>query len=525
MKPTLRLALFSAALGLVGSAPFVLHAEDTKAEKRPPLKISVDSKPINRDAADRVSYAPIVKRMANSVAYVHSSKKVRAQDMSQFFNDPLLRRFFDAPDGETPLPPRGNNAPRRGGNGNGGSGNNERGGNGSGGGRNNRVPDQVQQGLGSGVVITPDGYILTNNHVIEGADDVKVTIGEATKKYDAKVVGRDSSADLAVLKIEATGLTPAVFGSSEQLQVGDVVLAIGNPFGVGQSVSRGIVSAVGRGVGIGVIEDFIQTDAAINPGNSGGALIDTQGRVVGINSAILSRSGGFAGVGFAIPIDLARTIAEQIVNTGHVERGFLGVWPQDLDEELTAQFGAEKGALISEINPDSPAEKAGLTAGDVITKIDGKEIRDGRHLLLVVSQIAPETKVIVEYLRDGKPASMTVALGRRPNENGEKTAEPTAKDEGVLNGVGVGDITKELRAQLDIPARIKGAVITQVDTDSPSAHQGLREGDIILELDRKPVSNASEAVKLSEEIKGPKVTVRIWRAGSASYLVVDESKK
>jgi len=498
-------------------------------DKRTPLKISVDTKPINRDAADRVSYAPIIKRTASSVVYVHSSKTVRAPDMSQFFNDPMFRRFFDVPGGggpgedETLTPdsrgrtprvmptptPKGNNRNR------GGTVPDSR----------NRNPERTQQGLGSGVVITADGYILTNNHVIEDADDVRVSIGESTKRYEARVVGRDSFTDLAVLKIDATGLSPAVFGDSEQLQVGDVVLAIGNPFGVGQSVSRGIVSALSRGVGIGPIEDFIQTDAAINPGNSGGALIDTEGRVVGINTAILSRSGGFAGVGFAIPINLVRNIAEQLVNKGRVDRAFLGVAPQDITDELTAQFGAEKGAIISEVTPDSPAEKAGLKAGDVITKVDQTEIRDSRHLLLTIGQISPESQATVEYLRDGKKGSVRATLARRPEQTVAGLDAPAdSKEVGVLNGVGVGELTPQLREQLQLPARIKGALISSIEPDSPSAKQGLREGDIIMELDRKAVSDAEEAVKLSEEIKGPKVLVLIWRNGRTRYLSIDESK-
>jgi serine protease Do len=497
-------------------------------DKRPPLKITVDTKPINRDAFDRVSYAPIIRRTASSVVYVHSSKRVRTQDLYPFLSDPRFRRFFDGlgipnpedenaqPDDRSnrgitpnrPTPPNNRNRPApsptpRG-----------------------RSGDQVQQGLGSGVVITADGYILTNNHVIEGADDVRVSIGESTKRYEAKVVGRDSFSDLAVLKIDATNLTPGVFGDSDQLQVGDVVLAIGNPFGVGQSVSRGIVSALSRGVGIGPIEDFIQTDAAINPGNSGGALIDTDGRVVGINTAILSRSGGFAGVGFAIPINLARNVAEQIVNTGRVDRGFLGVSPQDLDEELTAQFGAEKGTIISEVSQDSPAERAGLKAGDVIVKINNTEVRDSRHLLLVIGQYKPGTEVTVEYLRDNKRETAKVKLAPRP-ENADTTETPKAggTDVGVLNGVGVGDITAQVRDQLQLPSRVQGAIITSVDPESPSARQGLREGDIIMELDRRPVKNADEAVKLSEEIKGPRVLVRIYRNGQSRYLSIDESKE
>ncbi len=506
-------------------------ARDTAATgtdtRRDPLKLPVDTKPINRDAPDRVSYAPVVKRTASSVVYVHSSKKVRMQDMYPFLNDPRFRRFFDGlgipgpEDDESSVRP--NDPANRGNRGNNNNNN-----------RTppratprNRAPEQTQQGLGSGVVITADGYILTNNHVVEGADEVKISIGESPKRYDATIVGRDSFSDLAVLKIDASGLSPATLGDSDQLQVGDVVLAIGNPFGVGQSVSRGIVSALSRGVGIGPIEDFIQTDAAINPGNSGGALIDTDGRVVGVNTAILSRSGGFAGVGFAIPINLARNIAEQIVNTGRVTRGFLGVAPQDISDDLSSQFGTEKGAIISEVTEDSPAQRAGLKAGDVIVKINNTEIRDSRHLLLTVGQIQPDTPITVEYLRDGKRGTVKAKLARRPDSAGDGEERPAtgASDIGVLNGVGVGDITAQLRDQLQIPSRIKGALITSVDPDSPSAKQGLREGDIILDLDQKPVSDADEAVKLSEQIKGPRVLVRIWRNGRIHFLAIDESKK
>ena len=502
-------------------------AEKTDAaERRAPLQLAIDTKPIDRNAPDRVSYAPVVKRTAASVVYVYSSKTVRAPDMSMspFFNDPRLRRFFEQQPGgndddeAAPTPaPRNRNRER--------PGNNRNDNGGAPSAPRNRTPERQQQGLGSGVVITTDGYILTNNHVVEGADDVRVSIGESNKRYEATVVGRDPGSDLAVLKIEATGLSAATFGDSEQLQVGDVVLAIGNPFGVGQSVSRGIVSALSRGVGFGPFEDFIQTDAAINPGNSGGALLDTDGRVIGINSAILSRSGGFAGVSFAIPANLARSIAEQLANKGRVERGFLGVRPQELDEELTAQFGTEKGALLSEVTEDSPADKAGLKAGDVVTKINATELRDSRHLLLTVSQIAPGTEVTIEYLRDGKRATTTAKLARR-DEDALARDDGTApkKDDGVLNGVGVGEITAELRSQLNIPARIKGVIVTSIEPDTPAGKQGLREGDVILELDRRPITDVEGAIKLSEVIKGPKFLMRIWRGGRTTYLAIDESK-
>ena len=542
--PTKLLLALVFALSCAGTAGLTVWAADSRAPEAKtnkakkaaaekstafdapasPLAIKVDSRSINRDAPDRVSYAPIVKRTAASVVYVYSTKTVPAPDLSRFFNDPMLRRYFDLPGAPgADDPDEAAPAPRnRGGNNNRKNvpapippRNNQR----------NRAPDRTQQGLGSGVVITADGYVLTNNHVVEGADDVRVSIGDSNKRYEAKIVGRDPGSDLAVLKIEASGLSPATFADSDQLMVGDVVLAIGNPFGVGQSVSSGIVSALSRGMGMGAFEDFIQTDAAINPGNSGGALLDTDGRLIGINSAILSRTGGFAGLGFAIPANLVRSVAEQLVNTGRVERGLLGVRPQPLDEELTAQFGTEKGALLSEVTEDGPADKAGLKAGDVITKINTIEIRDPRHLTMTVSQLAPGTKITVTYLRNGKTATATATLARRDAEVAARDEIPAPKkDEGILNGVGVGEITAEMRSQMQIPARVKGVIVTSIEADTPAAKQGLREGDVIVELDRKPLTSVDQAVKLSEEIKGPRFLVLLWRNGRTSFLAIDESK-
>jgi len=522
--------LLAFALGLAGTSGLTLWAAEgksgRKAEKSAPkakaqpvapapasgkLSLKVDAKPINRDATERVSYSAVVRRTAGSVVYVYSSKVTRTPEFPPYLNDPRLRRFFEEmqPRGGDEDDAPGNRAPR----------NNNRS-------PRNRGSDQTQQGLGSGVVITADGYIVTNHHVVDGADGVSVSLGESNRRYAAKVVGRDPGTDLAVLKIEAENLSPATFAESDLVEVGDMVLAIGNPFGVGQSVSRGIVSALSRGMGMGVFEDFIQTDAAINPGNSGGALIDTDGRVVGINSAILTRSGSSAGIGFAIPANLTRFVVEQLVNNnGKVERGFLGVRPQELTDELTASFGTEKGALISEVTEGSPAEKAGIKSGDVILRIERTEIRDARHLLLTISKIAPGTEVEVQILRGNARETLRAKLTRREDDAPEREGgSPGKKDEGVLNGVGVGDITPETRSRLQIPARIKGALITSIDPESPGARQGLREGDLILELDRRPCSNADEAVKLSEEIKGPKVLVLVYRNGRTRYLAIDESK-
>jgi serine protease Do len=467
-----------------------LRAKD-KTDAHPAMNLQVDLKPIDRSGNLPVSYAPIVKKAAPSVVYISTSKKVKVEQFNPFFNDPMFRRFFGVP----------------------GEGNNV------------RPMEQVQHSLGSGIILTSDGYILTNNHVIDGADDIKVSVGTPRKEYQANVVGRDSEVDVAVLKINATGLPAATLGDSDQIQVGDTVLAIGDPFGVGLAVTHGIVSALGRNnLNIEAFEDFIQTDAPINPGNSGGALIDSQGRVVGMNTAILSHSGGSNGVGFAIPINLIRSVAGQLVSTGKVSRGFLGVELQELTPELAAQFGTFHGALISEVSPGTPADKAGLKAGDVITKLNGKSVDDYTQLRLEISELAPGTEVALEIARNGQTQTCKVTLGNRPSKllAGESSGEN--QKEGVLNGVTVGDITADLRQQLQLPSDLKGAVITDVDADSASARAGLARGDVILELDRKPVLNADEAVRLSADIKGPKVLVRLWRGGGSRYVVVDESQ-
>jgi len=476
-------------LALIAAGGMALWAAD-KPAARPLLKLQVDTKPVNRSDSIRVSYSSVVKKAAPGVVYVFTSQKVKRPDAEHpFFSDPMFRRYFGIPDpGRSPS-------------------------------------DAIRQGLGSGVIVTADGYIITNNHVIDGADEVKVAFGESRKEYAATVTGRDEKADVAVLKIDATDLPAVTLGDSDALEVGDTVLAIGNPFGVGMTVTHGIVSALGRGgLGIEAYEDFIQTDAAINVGNSGGALLDTEGRLVGINTAILSRSGGFNGVGFAIPINLVQSIVEQLINTGRVNRGFLGVTTQPLSSDLAGQFEVEHGALVTDVSSESAAEKAGLQRGDIITRVNDTAINDPRSLALAIGRLAPDAKVTITYVREGRKATVKAKLGRQATQSLAGGTTEAGEDEGVLNGVGVSDLTAEVRAQLRVPADLKGALITQVDPDSASARAGLREGDIILELDRKKVTNAAEGVKRSTEIKGPKVLVFLWREGVRRYLVVDESK-
>ncbi|MGH7995316.1 MAG: DegQ family serine endoprotease [Opitutaceae bacterium] len=483
--------MFSALI--VGGAGYVLWAkEEHHPADHPPLQLSVDAAPLDRAGRLPISFAPVVKRAEASVVYISSTKRVRTPDMSPFFNDPMFRHFFG------PLVPGMGGNPQY----------------------------QREESLGSGVIVSSNGYILTNNHVVEGADHVTVKFADTQKQYTAKVIGRDPEADVAVLKIDATGLPAAVLGDSDQLQVGDNVLAVGDPFGIGLTVTHGIVSALGRNdLHIEAYEDFIQTDAPINPGNSGGPLLDVDGRVVGLDTAIVSQSGGSNGIGFAIPINLVRSLADQLIRTGKVERGFLGVELQEITPDLAEEFGTTSGALVADVEPGTPADKAGLKSGDVIVKCNGKKVEDFRQLRLAVGEMAPGTEVHLEYLRGKETHQVEVKLGVRPPEGkaGQNNAAP-GTDNGVLDGVSVGDITSDLRDELQIPQGLQGAVITDVAPDSASAQAGLQKGDVILGLDRRPVHNADEAVKLSEEIKGPKVLVRLWHAGSTEYVVVDESQ-
>ena len=495
----LRAARFAAVAALLGAAVWAADKTETRAAP----KFSLDAKPINRDATERVSYSSVVKKTAPSVVSVFSTKKVRAQNNNPIFDDPTFRRYFGIPD-----EPNNNGRGRQQGQGR----------------------EQTQTGLGSGIIVTSDGYILTNNHVVDGADEVKVSFGEPRKEFKATVVGRDAKADVAVVKIDATGLPAATLGDSDKLEIGDVVLAIGNPLGVGQSVSRGIVSALSRGgLGIETYEDFIQTDAAINPGNSGGALFDTDGRVIGINTAILSRTGGFNGIGFAIPINQARGLAEQLITKGKVERAYLGVETQALDADLSSMFKVTQGALINVVHAGTPAEKAGLKNGDLITKIDGTDVKDNRQLQLLITRLMPGTEIKLTYLRDDKTATTTVKLGTLTDQifaGDDRAIGGNGKGDGVLNDVSIGELTTETRQELNVPKRIEGVVVTGVEPGGTAARAGLREGDVIISLDRKTATNVEAAIKLSEEIKGPKVLVQFWRRGAGTRtVVVDESEK
>jgi len=353
------------------------------ARAAPLPKTNIDDTPLPRDSPPTTSYAPIIKKVSPSVVNIYTSKTLRL--------DPALRQYLREMYGF------------------------------------DRVPsERRQQSLGSGIIVSQDGYILTNNHVVEGADEVKVALPDEKTVYDATVVGTDPQTDIAVVKVAAENLPSITFADSGKIEVGDVTLAIGDPFGVGQTVTMGIVSAKDRGgIGITNYEDFIQTDASINPGNSGGALVDAEGRLVGINTAILSRTGGNQGIGFAVPVNLARYVMERIVVDGKVTRGYLGVKIQPITSDIAKQSKLSQpvGALIAEVTPGSPGEQAGLKPGDVVTEFDGKSVTDSRHLQLMVAEKPPGSRVSMKIVREGKEQTLTAQLGELPAQIASQRAE------------------------------------------------------------------------------------------------------
>jgi serine protease Do len=479
-----------------GVLAVVVSGARSPTPEKAPVAVQLDSKPVNRGTLEPASYSAVAKRVAPSVVTITTVTKGRNVTMnSRDFPgvpDPFFRQFF------------GNQMPQ--------------------------MREQPQSGLGSGVIISADGYIVTNNHVVDGADTVTVTFGDG-RVLKARVVGRDPQTDIAVVKVDAKDLPAIKFAESANTEVGDRVLAIGNPFGIGETVTTGIVSAKGRRPNLGLAyEDFIQTDAAINPGNSGGALVDIDGRLIGLNTAILSRSGGFQGVGLAVPSDLVRGVVDNLVQNGRVVRGFIGVRIQDITPDLAESFGLKDhvGALVAEVTPGSPAAKAGLKDGDVITEVEGKAIADSGQLRMAVSQTAPGTKLALSVLRDGKTENLTVTTETAPNQRrgrGNESSGITGNDDdtGVLNGVAVADLDPSTRQQYNVPARIHGALITDVVPDSASARAGLQPGDVILEINHQPVTSADEAIKLSEDDSNKKTLLRLWSRGGTIYAVVDES--
>ncbi len=381
-----------------------------------------------------------------------------------------------------------------------------------------------ERGLGTGVIVTEDGYILTTSHLVAGAKEVKATLPDG-RDFHARVIGLDARSDIAVIKIDAHDLPTVPLADSRKVQVGDRVLAIGHPFGVGQTVTQGIVSATDRGgMGIEDYESFIQTDAPINPGNSGGALVDITGHLIGINTAILSTSGGNLGIGFAVPSELARRVMTDLMMYGFVVRGYLGVETQDLTPALAKEFklpGAI-GVLVGGVVHNGPAEQGGMQIGDVITRFDGKDVSDARHLRLSVAEAKPGQTVPVEVLRDGSVEALRVTIRHASNRDLLPRTERTLHEQnpGVLEGVFLGELNSELRQKLKIPRELQGALVFDLYAYSLAAQAGLRPGDVILSINRQEVGNAGEAMRLIQNAKDRRALLRVWRNGGSHFLLV-----
>ena len=440
------------------------------------------------------SFAPIVEKVAPTVVTVFTTQSVSQTVLPFPFSDDALREFF------------GGQLPQRQG-------------------------KQTLEGLGSGVIVSADGYILTANHVVAKADEIMVGLGAELRRYKANKVGTDPGTDLALLKIDEKNLPAITFADSDKARAGDVVLALGNPFGLRQTVTMGIISALGRG-GMGIVdyENFIQTDAAINMGNSGGALVDTEGRLLGINTAIFTRTGGSQGVGFAVPSNLGRDVMQSLREKGRVVRGYIGTSVQTLTPELADAFKLKElsGALVGEVSPKSPAEKAGIKSGDVITSVNGKKIGDARKLRLMIGSMPPGTKVQIEVNREGQKKTFGVDLAEMPAAAAQPASEASPKEtvepekSTVFGGVVIADITDDVREALSLPKEIQGAVIVAIDTASPAAEAGLRMGDVIQEVNKQPVKNAKDLVTLSKKLKPTeKILMRVYSQGRSGYVALE----
>ncbi|MBI4691757.1 MAG: DegQ family serine endoprotease [Nitrospirae bacterium] len=385
-----------------------------------------------------------------------------------------------------------------------------------------------EQSLGSGVIVSSDGYIITNNHVVERSEDIKVILYDK-RSFAGKVVGADPKTDIAVVKINARDLPTTVWGDSDKLQVGEFVLAIGNPFGLSHTVTMGIISAVGRvSVGITDYEDFIQTDAAINPGNSGGPLVDIKGNVIGINTAIFSKTGGYQGIGFAVPSNLARSMMDQLVKYGKVTRGWLGVSIQRLTPELSQKFGLadSKGALIGDVVKAGPAEKSGIMRGDVILEYNGKKVTDADSLRNAVAQTKAGTQVTVKLLRGGKEYRLNVTIAEYPKEPGEAAIESEHEDaqREALAGLEVIELTKEIAQQLGLNGDEKGVVVIRVEPGSAAEEAKIKKGDVIQEIDHKKVNTLNDFNRIASNLKaGETVLLFVNRGGQRFYAVIRAS--
>jgi len=484
MRPKTAVLGVVLALGLGGLG---LAAANRAWNDNPPATLKLADA---NEGPSRTGFAPVVKKVLPAVVNISSSKVVKTPTAFEGQIPDELRQFFgDNSQGRRGMP---------------------------------RQPgEQREQGLGSGVIVSPEGYILTNNHVVEEATDVKVTLSDK-REFKARVIGTDPKTDIAVLKIDASGLPAIVIGDSSKVQIGDYALAVGNPFGVGKTVTMGIVSATGRtGLGIEAYEDFIQTDAPINPGNSGGALINDRGELVGINTAIISHgSEGNQGIGFAVPVNLARTVMDQILKNGKVTRAYLGIVPQDVTPAMAKAFGEKEphGALVGDVSPDSPAQRSGLLKGDIILELNGKPVEDANQLRMSISMMSPDAGVTLKVFRNGAEREVAVKLAELPVKEASVRSDSDAT-KSALAGVSVEDVDTQTARQLGLPANAAGVVVTGISPSSPAVDSGLRRGDVIQEVNRQPVKNTSDFERAMRNSKDQTLLL-VNRQGSTMYVAV-----
>lgn len=385
-----------------------------------------------------------------------------------------------------------------------------------------------ERSLGSGVIVSQDGYIITNNHVVEKADEIKVTLLDK-RTLKGSIVGADPKTDIAIIKIDANNLQTLSWGDSDKLQVGEFVLAIGSPYGLSNTVTMGIISAVGRAnVGIADYEDFIQTDAAINPGNSGGPLVNIKGELIGINTAIFSRTGGYQGIGFAVPSNMVRLVMDQLVQKGKVTRGWIGVTIQELTPELAQEFGLKKskGALVSDVAKDSPSARAGILKGDIILEFNGKEVKDVSSLRNMVAQSKTGSEITLKILRAGKEFTVKVGIVELPREVAEVVPDrsPNDQEARVLTGLTVMDLSKEIVRQLGFNKNEKGVVVVRVEPGSPADEAEIKKGDIIKEINKKEIDNLEDFNRIATNIKrNESALLFINRGGKKFYVILKAS--
>ena len=483
------------ALGIVlmwgGQSLTISHASNSALPSAAPSAVTMVATPSSGFAEVAKAVTPAVVNIATVMAEKVSDSRSMPDELRE-----RMEEFFGGPG--WPFGPRGFRGPQ-----------------GPGEPRGHRG-----SGQGSGVIVSPDGYVLTNNHVIDGARDVTVTLPDK-REFKGKIIGADPKTDLAVVKIEGSNLPTVAWGDSSKLQVGEYVLAVGNPFGLNSTVTLGIVSALGRGrMGITQYEDFIQTDAAINPGNSGGALVNSSGELVGINTAIFSQTGGYQGVGFAVPTSMSKPIYESLIKHGKVVRGYLGIGIQDLNQDLAKSFSTKdtNGALVSDVKEDSPADQAGFKQGDIIVAYQGSSVEDVVALQRMVTRTAVGTKVPVKVIRDGHEKDLTVTIGEQSETT--KIAKPeTGEGDYAFAGVAVQDLDQDTAKELGLKGKTQGVVVTSVQPDSGSDKAGLMPGDVIREINRQPVKSVKDFEKLSSGIKkGENVLILINRRGASLFL-------